>query len=93
MVDNINILTPTQVKDEPMVTWNAHPNAYYTLIYFHQDIVSRWNPTRRPYKMWSVINISVFNVKKGDAIAGWTSTGPVEGTGYHRYVFPTGSTH
>lgn len=70
-----------------MVTWNADPSAYYTLMFVHPDIVSRWNPNQRSYNLWSVINIPGCNVEKGDAIYGWTSAGPVEGTGYHRYVF------
>lgn len=27
-----NQLTPTQVKDKPMVTWDAQPDAMYTLV-------------------------------------------------------------
>lgn len=30
-VDIGKVLTPTQVKDQPTVTWNADANAYYTL--------------------------------------------------------------
>lgn len=30
-VDFGNELTPTQVKDEPTVSWPADPNAFYTL--------------------------------------------------------------
>ena len=27
-----NVLTPTQVKDPPQVSWEADPNKFYTLI-------------------------------------------------------------
>lgn len=71
----------------PLVTWNADPSAYYTLMFVHPDVISRWNPTQRSYNLWTVINIPGCNVNKGDAIFGFVTGAPVEGTGYHRFVF------
>lgn len=47
-----NELTPTQVKDEPKVEWNADANALYTLCMTDPDAPSRQDPTFREVRFF-----------------------------------------
>ncbi|XP_058467298.1 protein D3-like [Malaya genurostris] len=82
-----NELTPTQVKHQPSVSWEAEPNALYTLIMTDPDAPSRVNPKLREWKHWLVANIPGSDVASGDTIAEYISSAPPEGSGLHRYVF------
>lgn len=42
-----NVLTPTDVKPQPNVSWNADPNKLYTLSMVDPDAPSRATPTFR----------------------------------------------
>ncbi|XP_017765216.1 PREDICTED: protein D2-like isoform X1 [Eufriesea mexicana] len=86
-VDIGKVLTPTQVKDKPTVTWNADANAYYTLCMTDPDAPSRKNPKFREWHHWLVGNIPGSNVSKGEVLSDYIGSGPPEGTGLHRYVF------
>ncbi|XP_069965454.1 phosphatidylethanolamine-binding protein homolog F40A3.3-like [Bactrocera oleae] len=46
-------LTPTQVKDEPTVSWEAEDNALYALFMVDPDAPSRAEPTNREILHWS----------------------------------------
>ncbi|KRG00078.1 uncharacterized protein Dwil_GK13056, isoform B [Drosophila willistoni] len=81
-------LTPTQVKDQPLVEWNpADVSDYYTLIMTDPDAPSRSKPTFREFKHWVVVNIPGNDVAKGEVLAGYVGSGPPKDTGLHRYVF------
>ncbi|XP_037958185.1 protein D3 [Teleopsis dalmanni] len=82
-----NVLTPTQVKDQPTVTWNADPNALYTLCMTDPDAPSRKEPTFREWHHWLVGNIPGNKVAEGEVLSAYVGSGPPEGTGLHRYVF------
>ncbi|CAJ0923126.1 unnamed protein product, partial [Mesorhabditis belari] len=82
-----NELTPTQVKDVPTVTWEAEPNALYSLIFIDPDAPSRQKPRPGEFKHWLVINIPGNQVDKGDVAADYIGSGPPEGSGLHRYCF------
>lgn len=41
-----NVLTPTQVKDQPTVEWDAEPNAFYTLCLTDPGNFKLWTPYR-----------------------------------------------
>lgn len=82
-----NELTPTQVKDKPIVTWDVESDSYYTLIMSDPDAPSRETPTFREISHWYVVNIPGNNVEKGDTIVDFIGSGPPEGTGLHRYAF------
>lgn len=81
------VLTPTQVKDPPTVTWNAEANAFYTLCMTDPDAPSRQTPTFREWHHWLVGNIPGSDVSKGEVLSDYIGSGPPEGTGLHRYVF------
>ncbi|XP_043653523.1 protein D2 [Drosophila teissieri] len=80
-------LTPTQVKDQPVVDWDAQPGEFYTLIMTDPDAPSRAEPKFREFKHWILANIHGNDLESGDAIAEYIGSGPPQGTGLHRYVF------
>ncbi|XP_023025387.1 protein D3 isoform X1 [Leptinotarsa decemlineata] len=86
-VDFGNELTPTQVKDEPTVKWNAEENTYYTVTMVDPDAPSRKEPKIREVLHWLVVNVPGMDITKGDVIAEYRGSGPPLGTGVHRYIF------
>lgn len=80
-------LTPTQVKDQPQVTWDAEADALYTLLMVDPDAPSRQEPKYREALHWLVINVPGNKVADGQVVAEYIGSGPPEGTGLHRYVF------
>lgn len=80
-------LTPTQVKDQPEVTWTADDDGLYTLLMVDPDAPSRETPTYREILHWLVINIPGNKLSEGQTIAEYIGSGPPEGTGLHRYIF------
>lgn len=81
-----NELTPTQVKDKPIVSWDAENCSYYTLMLVDPDAPTRANPTDREFRHWLVVNIPGNAVGLGDEVTGYIGSGPPEGSGLHRYV-------
>ncbi|CAG5049633.1 unnamed protein product [Parnassius apollo] len=82
-----NELTPTQVKDQPTVSWDAEQNAFYTVAMTDPDAPSRKEPKYREYQHWLVGNVPGSDVSKGDVLSAYVGAGPPLGTGLHRYVF------
>ncbi|CAB3219856.1 unnamed protein product [Arctia plantaginis] len=82
-----NELTPTQVKDQPSVSFEADPNSYYTLIFTDPDNYDGPEQVYREWHHWLVVNIPGGDVSKGDVLSGYIGSGPPQGTGIHRYVY------
>lgn len=80
-------LTPTQVKDQPTLSWEAEKGAYYTLMMVDPDAPSRTEFTFREVRHWLVMNIPESAVEKGDHITEYRGSGAPKGTGLHRYIF------
>ncbi|TKR64067.1 hypothetical protein L596_024663 [Steinernema carpocapsae] len=80
-------LTPTQVKNQPSVTWEADPNALYSLIFTDPDAPSRTDPKRCEWHHWFVANIPGSDLSKGDVFAEYVGAGAPKDTGLHRYIF------
>ncbi|EDV43705.1 uncharacterized protein Dana_GF16395 [Drosophila ananassae] len=80
-------LTPTQVKDQPKVVWDADPNALYTLILTDPDAPSRQDPKFREWHHWLVVNIPGNQIENGQVLTAYVGSGPPKGSGLHRYVF------
>ncbi|XP_015376894.1 PREDICTED: phosphatidylethanolamine-binding protein homolog F40A3.3-like [Diuraphis noxia] len=76
-----NELTPTQVKDQPSVSWNADPSSFYTLCLTDPDAPSRAEPTIREWRHWLVGNIPGGNVNMGETLTGYIGSGPPPKTG------------
>ncbi|CAH2051987.1 unnamed protein product, partial [Iphiclides podalirius] len=86
-VNEGNELTPTQVKDQPTVEWDAEPNAFYTVAMTDPDAPSRKEPTFREWHHWLVGNVPGANVGGGEVLSAYVGSGPPPSTGLHRYVF------
>ncbi|CAH0557508.1 unnamed protein product [Brassicogethes aeneus] len=88
-VDFGHELTPTEVKNEPTVKWEADPSKYYVLSMVDPDAPSRADPKVREYNHWLVGNIPGSDVSSpvADVISPFQSSGPPKGTGLHRYIF------
>ncbi|KAL7741460.1 hypothetical protein ACLKA6_000783 [Drosophila palustris] len=82
-----NTLTPTQVKDEPCVKWEADSSKLYTLCMTDPDAPSRKDPKFREWHHWLVGNIPGNDVTKGEVLSAYIGSGPPPETGLHRYVF------
>ncbi|CAJ0932657.1 unnamed protein product, partial [Mesorhabditis belari] len=82
-----NVLTPTQVKNPPKVSWEASGDQLYTLLMTDPDAPSRKEATYREWHHWLVVNIPGNDISKGDVLAEYVGSGPPEGTGLHRYIF------
>ncbi|XP_034838238.1 protein D2-like [Maniola hyperantus] len=80
-------LTPTQVKDKPVVKWAAKDSEYYTLALVDPDAPSRENPKFREWHHWLVGNILGGDMNKGEVLSDYIGSGPPKGTGLHRYIF------
>lgn len=87
IADKGNELTPTQVKQQPKVEWDANDETYYTLIMTDPDAPSRVDPKFREFRHWLVVNIPGDDVAQGEVLAAYVGSGPPKGTGLHRYVF------
>lgn len=70
-----NELTPEQVKDEPIVTWDAEESAYYSLIQIDLDPPSREYACLCEFRHWLVVNIPGSDVDKGDEILKYRGSG------------------
>ncbi|CAG9769314.1 unnamed protein product [Ceutorhynchus assimilis] len=81
-----NELTPTQVQNEPTLTWDAEPSSYYTLVFTDPDNRHRDEPYYE-WHHWLVGNIPGRNVAQGEVLSAFIGSGPPQGTGIHRYVF------
>ncbi|XP_046750047.1 protein D2-like isoform X2 [Diprion similis] len=86
-VDVGKVLTPTLVKDQPTVTWDAEPSTFYTLCKIDPDAPSHKTPTYREWHHWIVGNIPGNDISKGDVLSEYIGAGPPKDTGLHRYVF------
>uniref|UniRef100_T1IIP5 Phosphatidylethanolamine-binding protein n=1 Tax=Strigamia maritima TaxID=126957 RepID=T1IIP5_STRMM len=83
-----NILTPTQVQNKPThIFYVAESGAFYTLYMTDLDVPSRKEPKCRECNHWLIINIPGNEVSKGDVLSDYIGSGPLQGTGLHRYVY------
>lgn len=83
-----NELTPTQVQNQPEVSWkDADPKSFYTLVMTDPDAPSRAEPKFREWHHWIVGNIPGNDIFNGEVLSGFISSAPPMNSGLHRYVF------
>jgi hypothetical protein len=80
-------LTPTQVKDQPILDWDANPNDFYAIVMNDPDAPSRADPKFREWHHWCVVNIPGKDISAGEVLTEYVGSGPPKGTKLHRYVF------
>lgn len=71
-----NILTPTQVKEQPKIEYDANSSNFYTLLMTDPDAPSRKEPIRREFRHWLVVNIPGNDVKNGETVFEYIGSGP-----------------
>eukprot|EP01132_Coremiostelium_polycephalum_P002209 gene2209-2724_t len=81
------VLTPTQVQNQPEFTYEANSNEFYTIIFTDPDAPTRSNPIRGEWRHMVITNIPGNKVSEGDVMAKYVGSGPPENSGLHRYVF------
>uniref|UniRef100_A0A0P4WPH1 Phosphatidylethanolamine-binding protein n=1 Tax=Scylla olivacea TaxID=85551 RepID=A0A0P4WPH1_SCYOL len=81
------VVTPTEAKDVPHLSWPVEEGALYTLCMTDPDAPSREDPKFGEWQHWLVVNISGNDVSNGDTLSQYVGPGPPRGTGLHRYVF------
>jgi len=81
------ILTPTQVKDQPIVSWKHEDGALYTLVKTDPDAPSRENPEFGEWRHWVVMNIKGNDINNGFKLDDYVGCGAPKDTGLHRYIF------
>ncbi|KAK4879806.1 hypothetical protein RN001_007952 [Aquatica leii] len=86
-VNEGNVITPTNVKDRPVVYWNSEDDSFYSLVMTDPDAPSRENPELREWHHWLVVNIPGNNIQQGETLSEYIGAGPLQDTGLHRYVF------
>ncbi|KAH8381923.1 hypothetical protein KR009_001051 [Drosophila setifemur] len=83
-----NELTPTQVKDQPIVSWSGFDGEeLFTLLMVDPDAPTRQDPKFREILHWSVVNITGSDLASGQESAAYVGSGPPKDTGLHRYIF------
>lgn len=86
-VNEGNVLTPTQVKDQPTISWNGASDQFYTVAMTDPDAPSRKEPKYREWHHWLVGNVPGENIAAGNVLSAYVGSGPPPETGLHRYVF------
>lgn len=80
------VVTPTQVQNQPKVAWTASADKLYTVMMMDPDAPSRENPSFAQWYHWGVINVPGNDIDKGEVIAAYVGAGPPANTGLHRYI-------
>ncbi|XP_040185896.1 39S ribosomal protein L38, mitochondrial isoform X3 [Rana temporaria] len=80
-----NVVTPSEATVAPEVTFDAQEDSLWTLLFTNPD--GHLRDTGSEYVHWLVGNIPGNQVLSGEEICHYFPTFPVNGTGYHRYVF------
>lgn len=80
-------LTPTQVKVQPSVNWNAEAKSLYALVLTDLEGPIIEDSKFREVRHWLVVNIPGANVNAGETLVEYIGSGAPKNTGFHRYVF------
>ncbi|XP_002051710.2 putative odorant-binding protein A5 [Drosophila virilis] len=78
--------TPTELKFQPRLEWNADAESFYTIIMLSPDAPSREYPIYRSWLHWLVVNVPGMDVAKGQAISEYFGPMPPKDSGLLRYV-------
>lgn len=82
-----SILRPTDVKNEPILSWDADLKSFHTLCMIDPDFPCKGNPQHREFVHWLIVNIPGCRTSAGMFKIAYVGAAPPKGTGMHRYVF------
>lgn len=80
-------LTPSQVRDQPSVSWESEPGIFYTLMIVQPDAPTREDQSTGEVRHWLMINILDNLLDDGFAVAEYFGSSAPEGSGLHRYTY------
>ncbi|KAH8393704.1 hypothetical protein KR200_010014 [Drosophila serrata] len=78
--------TPTELKFQPRLDWNADPESFYTVIMICPDAPNRENPMYRSWLHWLVVNVPGLDIMKGQLISDYFGPLPPKDSGNQRYL-------
>ncbi|KRF98333.1 uncharacterized protein Dwil_GK26794 [Drosophila willistoni] len=78
--------TPTELKFQPKLEWDADAETFYTIIMVSPDAPSRENPMYRSWLHWLVVNVPGKDVMRGQTISEYYGPLPPKESGLLRYV-------
>ncbi|CAF0924226.1 unnamed protein product [Brachionus calyciflorus] len=81
-----NVVTPTDMRSQPNVHWEADEKCHYTLLMVDPDAPTRKSPKFKEWMHWMVVNIPGNTVAQGEEKVGYVGAAPPKDTGLHRYV-------
>ncbi|XP_017075477.2 putative odorant-binding protein A5 [Drosophila eugracilis] len=78
--------TPTELKFQPRLDWNADPESFYTIVMICPDAPNRENPMYRSWLHWLVVNVPGLDIAKGQPISEYFGPLPPKDSGVQRYL-------
>ncbi|XP_043663041.1 putative odorant-binding protein A5 [Drosophila teissieri] len=78
--------TPTELKFQPRLDWNADPESFYTVLMICPDAPNRENPMYRSWLHWLVVNVPGLDIMKGQPISEYFGPLPPKDSGMQRYL-------
>nr|AAC46472.1 A5 [Drosophila melanogaster] len=78
--------TPTELKFQPRLDWNADPESFYTVLMICPDAPNRENPMYRSRLHWLVVNVPGLDIMKGQPISEYFGPLPPKDSGIQRYL-------
>lgn len=76
-----DILTPTQVQNQPILTWSSSSDRLYSVFMFDPDAPRRDNPKAAQWYHWGVVNVPGNDTRKGTVVTEYFGAAPPPGSG------------
>jgi len=84
------VLTPTQTKEMPNVSWKGEEGTLYTVVMTDPDAISRQNPLFREFVHYAAVNVTGSEISADSDVnvaLQYAGPGPPYNSGLHRYVW------
>ncbi|KAJ7337307.1 39S ribosomal protein L38, mitochondrial [Desmophyllum pertusum] len=82
---NGNFLTPYQASSKPTVNYSCSEDSHWTLVFTNPD--GNMINKDAEFLHWMIGNIPGSRIADGEVLSEYLPPVPVQGTGFHRYVF------
>lgn len=80
-------LAPSDMSDEPSVSWLCDPHEKYSAFLFALDVLGKDNDLLDEGRLWFVANITNCDWRNSEIVVDYLPPTPLHDTGEHRYVF------